>query len=210
MNHPEREEWVPYLFGEAKPETRHRLQLHLQGCAECRGELETWQSSLNRLDAWKLPPAPWAAQNLAPFLRWAAAAVILLLLSFGAGRLSAAKADAGKLRAMIEPKIRAELGNDFAQVLRQEVDRAAAATLALSNERTEQLLATFARAIESGRAEDRQAIFAAMEKLESQRVADCLSLKKEIDTIAVNTDAGLRQTEQQLVQLADYTRPVNP
>jgi hypothetical protein len=28
-----------------------------------------------------------------------------------------------------------------------------------------------------------------------------------LDTLAINADAGLRQTEEQLVQFADYSRP---
>jgi hypothetical protein len=34
-----------------------------------------------------------------------------------------------------------------------------------------------------------------------------LALKKDVDTIAVNADAGLRQAEQQLVHLAGYSQP---
>jgi cobalamin biosynthesis protein CbiD len=53
-----------------------------------------------------------------------------------------------------------------------------------------------------------EAVYSALEKIDAQRVADTLSLKTELDIVAVNTDAGLRHTEQQLVQLADYTQPV--
>jgi len=38
-------------------------------------------------------------------------------------------------------------------------------------------------------------------------VANYVSLKKELDTVAVWTDVGLRHAQQQLVQLADYTQP---
>ena len=46
-------------------------------------------------------------------------------------------------------------------------------------------------------------IYAALAKLESQHDADFISLRKDLDTVAVNTDASLRTTEQQLILLAD-------
>ena len=166
MNHPNREEWAPYIFGEAKPEARQRLTRHLQECANCRAEINIWQRSLNRLDAWEVPDPPRPAAQWAPALRWAVAAGIILCLGFGIGRLSSASANAEKVRAAIEPEIRKHLLADF----------------------------------EKKRAQDNQAIFAALDKL-------YISLKRDVDTVAVYTDAGLRQTEQQLVELVDYAQP---
>ena len=59
---------------------------------------------------------------------------------------------------------------------------------------------------EAKRIEDNRAIYAALEKLDAQRIAGYVSLKKELDTVAVLTDAGLRNTEQRLAQLVDYTQ----
>lgn len=169
MNHPNREEWAPYIFGEAKPEARQRLARHLQECTDCRAEINIWQRSLNRLDAWELPDRPRPGAQLAPVLRWAAAAALILSLGFGIGRLTSAAANAEKVRAAIEPEIRQRLLADF----------------------------------EKKRTQDNQAIYAALDKL-------YVSLKRDVDTVAVYTDAGLRQTEQQLVELVDYTQPVQP
>ena len=76
------------------------------------------------------------------------------------------------------------------------------ATLAAAGEQTKQVLTEYAKAFETGRVEDNRAFYAALEKLESQRITDLLSLKKDVDTVAVLTDAGLRQ-------LASYTQPAN-
>ena len=111
MNHPKREEWAPYLFGETKLEVRRELNAHLKECADCRQEIENWQRSLARLDAWKLQPVPKPGLNFAPYLNWAAAAALLLLLGFGIGRLTA-KADVDKVRAAIEPAMRRELSQE--------------------------------------------------------------------------------------------------
>src|SRR5437588_2561299 len=109
MNHPNREEWAPYLFGEAKPEARHRLTRHLQECADCRAEINTWQRSLHRLDAWELPDRPRPGGQLMPLLRWAAAAAVILGLGFGIGRLGSGAVNAQRVRAAIEPELRKQL-----------------------------------------------------------------------------------------------------
>lgn len=167
MNHPNREEWAPFIFGEAKPEDQQRLSRHLQECVECRAEINIWRRSLHRLDAWELPKARGAGGQFVPWLNWAAAAAIVLCLGFTIGRASSGAASPEKIRTIIEPQIRKQLIADF----------------------------------EKKRAQDNQAIYAALDKL-------YLSLKTDVDTVAVYTDAGLRKTEQQLFELADYAQPV--
>ena len=44
-------------------------------------------------------------------------------------------------------------------------------------------------------------------RLDSQQAEDYVSLKKQLDTVAVLTDAGLRRTENQVVELAGMTTP---
>jgi hypothetical protein len=184
MNHPKCEEWVPYLYGESRPEARQQLKQHLQVCAECREQLEAWQRSLGRLDAWKLPRRRAFTESVAPLLKWAAAAAIVLGLGFGFGRLTASRADAERVRALIEPEIRRQLSQEFAQLVREETAKVTAATLAAANRLTEDTIAEYS-----------QTLYAA--------------LKRDLDTVAVNADAGLQRTEQQLVQLAGYAQPAN-
>jgi ribosome-associated translation inhibitor RaiA len=207
MNHPKHEEWVQYLFGETPAETSRQLKGHLRSCSECREEIEGWKTSLGRLSAWKLPPAATPREIFQPFLKWAAAPAIILCLGFGIGRFTFARADVETVRAAIEPAMRQQLRQEVAQLVRDEQARAADAALATSGAQTRKLLADYAKGFELRRTEDNQAIYAALDKLDAQRIADALSLKKELDTVAVNTDAGLRHTEQELVQLAGYTQP---
>src|SRR5438093_1462722 len=71
MNHPKREEWTPYLFGEATPEARHKLAKHLQDCPDCAAEIAGWRRSLNQLDLWKLPRRPArSAHGATARLKW--------------------------------------------------------------------------------------------------------------------------------------------
>jgi Putative zinc-finger len=212
MNHPTREEWMSYLYDELTAEERSNLAAHLAVCPDCKAQVTDWRAARTNLDAWQLPaPRPRLSLRRA-VVRWAAAAALMIGVGFGAGRFAAAPA-AEKIRAAVEPEIRQRLRQEFAQMLRDELDKAASATLAASGEQTKQVLADYARALETKQSEDNRAIYVALNKLESQlesqRLADYVSLKKELDTVAVLTDAGLRRTEQQLVQLADYNQPRN-
>jgi hypothetical protein len=190
MNHPKLEEWVPYLYGETEPEARRQLRAHLKGCSECRDQVQSWKRCLGRLDAWKLPGMK-PRLEAAPVVKWAAAAVVVLCIGFALGHSGAARPDLNKLRATLEPQLRRQLKEEMAQLARDEVNKASSAILLGAGQQTEKLLAAYAIASESTRADDMDRLY--------------LLLKREVDTVAVNTDAGLRQTEQQLVRLAGYT-----
>ena len=174
MNHPNGEEWVQYLYHEIKPDLRRQLEGHLQGCPECRQEIQNWKRSLRRLDAWKLPRMTPPLEALAPFLRWAAAAMLVLGLGFGFGRLTARPVDMAKVRAQVVPEIRRE----FAEMLRQEINKSSVATLAQAQRQAEEVGSAY-----------------------------YALLKKDLDTVAINTDVSLQQTERSLLQVAEYSQP---
>jgi hypothetical protein len=174
MNHPKREDWVPYLYGESKPDLRRQLKDHLEGCAECREELQNWKRSLHQLDAWKLPRTNTRLDAFMPFMKWAAAALIVLGLGFGFGRLTARQADLKQVRARVEPEIRRE----FSEMLRREIDKSAATTLAQAQRQAEEVGAAY-----------------------------YALLKKDVDTVAINTDVSLQQAQRELMQVADSTQP---
>jgi len=174
MNHPKGEEWVQYLYNEIKPDLRRQLDVHLQGCAECRDEIQNWKRSLRRLDTWKLPRMTPPLEALTPFLKWAAAAMLVLGLGFGFGRLTARSVDVAKVRAQVVPELRRE----FADMLRQELNKSAAATLAQAQRQAEEVGSAY-----------------------------YALLKKDLDTVAINTDVSLQQTERSLLQVAAYSQP---
>ena len=210
MNHPTREEWMSYLYDELTAEEHSSLAAHLAVCPDCKTRVSDWRSARKNLDAWQLPARPARVPLQRPLVRWAAAAALMIGFGFGVGRFATpATANAGKIRAAIEPEIRQQLRQEFTQLLRDELDKAASATLAASGEQTKHWVEDYAQALETKRTEDSQAIYAALNKLESQRLADFVSLKKDVDTVAWWTDAGLRRARQELVQLADYTQPAN-
>ena len=209
MNHPTREEWMSHLYDELSTEEHDRLAAHLAVCPDCEARVVEWRAARKDLDAWQLPAKRARIVRARPLIKWAAAAAIVLAAGFGVGRITSAAADAEKVRAAIEPEIRQRLHRELAQVFRAELEKTASTTLAASTEQTRQLLAEFAKMVEAKRTEDNQAINTALDRLESRRMADYVSLKKDLDTVAVLTDASLRRAQQQLVQLADYTQPAN-
>jgi hypothetical protein len=196
MNHPKREEWIPYLYGEAEPQVRRQLKSHLEHCLECRAELDSWEQSIKRLDAWKLPRAGRQRFLPAPILSWSAAAAALLLLGYVAGHSTASKADIQSVRAALEPQLRQALTSEMTQVVRDVVNKAASATLAQAKDQTTKAIAAYAATFDSQHAQDYRDMHAAL-----------LVLKQQLDTVAMNTDAGFRQAQQKLVQLADYKQP---
>ncbi len=207
MNHPSRDEFVPYVFGEAKPEVKRRLRQHLAECAECRDEVERWKHGLNRLDDWKLPRSVCYPQVFQPLLRWAAAgamACAILLAGFFAGRFSAPKPSLAQVRQAVAMEVRQQLHQQLAQQLSAKLANATSDAVAASVAQTRQLLAVYAQAEEARRAERARAIAVALDQLDrrwqAQRAADYMTLKEQLDTVAVNTDAGLRQ-------LADARQP---
>ncbi len=210
MNHPSRDEFVPYVFGEAEPETRRRLRQHLAECAECRDEVERWKESLSRLDAWKLPRPAACAGVFQPLLRWAAAGAMagaLMLAGFAAGRFSAPKPGLAEVRRTVAMEVRQQLHQELARQLDAKLANTTSDALAASGAQTRQLLAVYAQAEEARRAEQARAIAVALDQLDrrwqEQRTADYMTLKEQLDTVAVNTDAGLRQ-------LADARQPDTP
>jgi len=211
MNHPTNEEWMSYLYDEADGAEHARLAGHLRGCQECQAKLHQWQTARRHLDGWEIAARAAGMRRgalMRPLLKWAAAVVLFAGIGFAVGRISApVSASPEQLRAAIEPKMRQELRQEFAQMLRQELDKSASATLAASRLQSRQMLTEYAGKIESARAEDNSILSAALDRLDSQQAEDYVSLKKQLDTVAVLTDAGLRRTENQMVELAGMTTP---
>jgi len=190
LSHPSREEWMAYLYGELSGELQSRLKAHLKACPQCRGQVAHWRTTMRALDEWIVPaPAaatrPAAASFFQPVLRWAVAAAIVLGLGIGLGRLSSpASADMQALRRSLEKELRAE---------------------------TERVLTELARSSEEIRAKDNRAIVAALQQLDTKWSAMHASLRNALETVAVLTEDGLHDTQQQLYQLANLTQPsANP
>ena len=226
MTHPNREEWMAYLYQEADPQTQADLTAHLHVCPECKAALDGWRGTMSALQAWKLP-AP-ATRRLAqrPVIKWAIAAVLILGLGFGLGQLASPKSpNMDQLRAALVPAVRQELRqelnadvlaafnesragltNEFRQQLRERLDQWAADTTAAANVEARQLMAQWVQNCEAGRESDRQATLAGFRKLDQQQRDDYNSLLQKVETVAVVAQGGFQQTQNQIDQLAQYSQ----
>jgi len=206
MNHPTRDEWMSYLYDELPSEQHATLGAHLEVCPECKAKITEWRGVTQELSAWKVEVKPARVGFHRPLVRWAAAAALVIGIGFTAGRLSG-PVNTDKLRAAIEPSIRQQLRQEFSRLLQDELEKSSSATLAAANNQSKELIGDLTRGYEQNRADDNQAVYAALNKLNSQRIADLADLKKELDTVALYSEAGFHETQRRFVQLASYTQP---
>ncbi len=154
------------------------------------------------------------------FTKVAAAAVLLIIAGYAAGRLSAPRGpDAEQLRTVLEPAIRsrllgemkqywqlaltssyAQLKNELSQQYRSDLNQFAAYTLAASGAATNQLLEELIESINTAQTHDRQWVSAAFEQIELNRLRDNAQLSNAFASFAV-------QTEDELERLRSYTQP---
>jgi anti-sigma factor RsiW len=185
------------LYGEAPPKTKLELEAHLGACAECRQQMQTWRSASRQLDAWTLP-ARVERNGFASLPKFAAAAAVLALAVIGGVRMAALNNEVSQLRA----ELRREVSNRdvaLAQVTGQ-------ATKAASME-AQSLVTEFAKAFEEKRVEDQQLVLATLQQLETKHAQDYTALRKDLETVAVLTEAGLRHAHNEIANIAYEPEP---
>ena len=101
MKHPEREQWMDYLYGELPKPQRADFAAHLKSCPSCAAQVARWGAVRGRRDDWQLPETKRAwrlggrASSRATVFKWAIAAAFMLAalgIGFGVGRTSSTKA----------------------------------------------------------------------------------------------------------------------
>ena len=209
MKHPQREEWIPYLFGETDPETKKQLAEHLRGCPGCAEELEGWRRSVGRLDAWTLPRSQRRRLPiLSPALNLAAAAVVILGLGLGLGRWVILPAMRQEIRHEVAGEWQARFdqlqhdSNDALQRVKAESVNASAADAA---EALQQLITD----IRSARADDQEALERGLDELRTHHETDFVSLRKDLETVATTTDDRIRAAQLKLIELTAFTPTAN-
>ena len=230
MKHPDREEWIPYLWGEASQEVKTQLTKHLESCPECREQVATWDRTIRKLDSWKLPQR--SAREAMPqaLVRWAIAAVLVLGIGFGLGRFSTyASFDANKLRSELESSLRAsvaaelqqqrrpaedngwqaalaatrsQISNDFQVQLAIERDQIMAGVMNVSARDSRRQLNEFIQFLRTTRDEDRQNTLVLLREIQKQHATDYLALRKDLETVASLTDDEIQQARLKFIQLA--------
>jgi hypothetical protein len=62
-------------------------------------------------------------------------------------------------------------------------------------------------AMDAKLAEDRRAVTEILQTMQTQRTEDYASLRRALETLALNTEDSLETAQQQIVQLASFTEP---
>jgi anti-sigma factor RsiW len=195
MKHPDQETWISYLYEEAlSPSRRAELEDHLATCETCRSRLDSWQQVRRQLNAWSLPPRRSRPAIAAPLLRLAAM-IIVLAIGVVLGRHAfGGQPDVDSLRSQLREDVAAEMRADMERIL----------AAAREDQRTDLQgwLTRFTTFQEDQRAQDLAAVHHALLQLDAQRRLDHASLRRDMETVAVLTDASFRLAHEQLVQVA--------
>jgi hypothetical protein len=185
MNHPNREEWMSFLYEDIDASEKNRLSTHLDSCDACRRQIAAWRGTMASLNAWSVAaPAPRDASRKSWF-RWAAAAAVFLAVGIGIGAVArGAGPESAELRE-----------------LRKELQ--AVAAVAKSQQETIELIT---QTVAENRTRDQETLLVTLREMEGRRQTELRALRKDLETVAALTEESLDNTHNQLARLASYTR----
>ncbi len=174
MNHPNDEQWVAFLYGEATEAEQKSLEVHLDQCDACYQHVETFRATMRCLDSWELPkPKPSPHRLTKTFSRSVAAAVLL-----GAGFLlgKATGVSRGDLEA-----IRSEL--------------AAAVQVSAETAYVQQ-----ARSLQDVWQTSRREDWLLLAEILDQQRKEQQAIRRDLETVAVTAEEAIARTQQDILQ----------
>lgn len=176
MNHPTREELLDFLDEELSVERQAEVAEHVLACDDCRGQAASWRDARTALASWELParsqPVLRTSYRAAAGGRWrrAAGAAALVAAGFGLALLAAPRWDSARDRAELAGEIRRHLQEEL------QVE-----------------LAKFAASQQSQHDELLTAMNGRLDQLELQWLVDYAELRRDVETLAIGTQEGLRR-----------------
>jgi hypothetical protein len=217
MEHPNYEDLLAHLEGAGSAESAQDITRHLQQCSQCAAELAGWERTVQRLQSCEWPKPEVIRPALPGFLvKWAAAAVFVLGIGFGLGRLTYPSnaviktAVVTELKAQMASAVKAELlgaltdtGEAATDSFRQQFRRQFVVALAEqeSTPDRKRLVNEILQAVQARQEENQRAIFARVDRVRQEHQADYLSLRHDLETAASVADHDLRENQQQLNHL---------
>lgn len=197
MTHPAPAEWMDFIYAELAPERQHELQGHLAACPACAAQIKSWRATMGSLDRWSAPASCRSSRRLVQPLRWAAAAVVFLLAGFALGRLNTTSArEFAELKTTVT-----QLSDSLQRDRTLTLSNAVAAASSAANQETLRLVSDYAQLQDDQRAADKRALAVAL------RNADFRidKLQSDLETVALNAQAGFEQTHQNITRVASLT-----
>jgi anti-sigma factor RsiW len=199
VNHPDAAAWMTFLYGELPVARRHEMQTHLKGCPVCTAQVKAWRESITALDTWRLPPRRAARPVFLPALKWAAAAGFLLAFGIFLGRQTSSNAaEIAALKASV-----AALASSVQQENAATITNSLTVARNAANAESVRLLTEYSRLQDTQRSADRQAVNLALQSLDTRLTG----IRSELETVALNTETGFKETSQGLARVALLSLP---
>ena len=111
MNHPNREQWISYLYHELPPDEHAALQAHANACAECRAQLDSWHGAKTKLDGWPLAALQRRPLILRNAVKWGIAAMLMIGFGFGLAKFTAPAFDSAHVEKILRGEFQQQLAD---------------------------------------------------------------------------------------------------
>lgn len=211
MKHPNSETWAAYLAGDLPKAEQITAADHLKTCPECAAQITQWKAAIDHLERWRLPRRNARSRSGFPILKWAAAAIIVLGLTFVLGRISTLPAtDLDSVRAALAPELKGAVISEIETKFRQEwADRLVQQIAQSADDANARLRNDLLRTLRLSSELDQKAVLTLIERLKSDMNANYLSLRKDLETVASLTDSQIQQARLGLIRLAGSNRSEN-
>lgn len=201
MNHPSHETWMAYLYDELPATERSATAAHLDACPTCREAFARWQTTMAALDEDVIVPSRPAAPAWRTVTPWALAASVALMAGFTAGRLMGpSRTEMQAELTRVRESVAAELRDQYREDLREVARASVAAASAENRELVTRVVGEFNKA----RAADQSTWIATLRRLEERHDNQYGVLRAGMRDLALRTQSGFRQTEDNLNLLANY------
>jgi hypothetical protein len=200
MKHPDAENWMSFLYSDdLSAKEQAELQSHLDVCDECRNHVREWRETRAQLDQWSLARPPhqgWIRSTT--WMRPAVAACLVLAAGFAFGRYASPP-------GLDWPAERDRLRNDLRREFSEEVAAATQSAIIRFRSGQASFLGQYTKLQEQSREEDLAVVLAYFREIEKHRQNDHAQLRRDLETVALVTDASLRAAHGRMSQLADFS-----
>jgi hypothetical protein len=185
MKHPNREQWIGFLYEDGDAAEKAELTAHLKTCAQCQSQVQAWRQTMGILNEYRVDArgsiSLWERTGATALRRaWlplSAAAAVVLAVGVAMGAALQSRASIAQMQTIADLRARME---------KSETE----------NARTQKMLVEFSQAMAENRARDQAAMIAMAQQLKSTR--------KDLETVATLTEVSLKSTQNELVRLASY------
>ena len=186
-----------FVYTELPPDQQAGMSRHLEGCPDCRAQVDRWRATLTALDTWQIGSRRTPKRVLPLTFKWALAAAVVLGFGLTLGRLTSPEPDLDKLRVELVAPLRAELRSEFHTRLQ--------AALSDADQHAARQVDELDRAWAATRQDDRQFNLALYNRMRTQVQTNLAWFRRDLETVAVLADQRLDTTERTLGQLASAT-----